>query len=176
MGNSIDNHELPDRKPWLPKEILPMHMIMLPLVVQNPKLHACIRGLAMHLLQEQYCNISYFFRSLDDGDIAYLMHRFRTAEHEQINPSPDETFPAVQEMTLLTFLLARAEGQTEMTPDYLKVALPNLGTLIRVEDMVRKDKLKVDRKNYSLTDTNKPVVLNKTVVQLLQLFRDQEDN
>lgn len=176
MGNAIDNHELPESKPWMPKGNTPMSIIMLPLVVQNPNLHSSIRGLAMHLLQEQYCNISYFFRSLDDGDIAYLLHRFRTAEHEQANPAVNETFPAVQEMTLLTFLLARAEGQTDMTPEYLKVALPNLGTLIRVEDMVRKDKLKVDRKNYSLTDTNKPVVLNKTVVELLAMFRDNEES
>lgn len=175
MHDLTENADLPDKKPWLPKGDLMIHMIMLPVVVQNTKLHSSIRGLAMHLMQCEYCNIGYFFRSLNESDIAYLLHRFKIAEHEQMNASENDTFPAVQEMTLLTFLLGRAEGQTDMTPDYLKVGLSSLGTLIRVEDMVRKGKLKVNRMNYSLTDINKPVVLNKTVVELLAMFRDQED-
>ena len=174
MHNLTDAHELPPDRPWLPKEQLNMTIILLPLVIQNNKLHSSIRGLALHLMQVPYCNIGYFFKSLDDKDVAYLLHRYKTSEQEQINPSKDETFPAVQEMTLLTFLLGRAEGQTDLTPEYLKVALSSLGTLIRVEDMVRSGKLKVNRLNYSLTDINKPVVLNKTVVELMQIFRDQE--
>lgn len=174
MNNSVENHEIPPDKPWLPTGDIKLSIIALPMVIHNRNLHNSIRGLALHLMQCEYCNIGFFFRSLTDSDVAYLLHRFKTAEYEQMNADQEDNFPAIQEMTLLTFILGRAEGQTEMTPDYLVTALPSLGTLIRVEDMVRKGNIKVEYKNYSLTNINKPIVLNKTIVELLQMFREQE--
>lgn len=172
MHNSIDNHELPDKKPWLPTGNLGMKIINLPLVIQNTNLHNCIRGLALHLLQCQYCNIGYFFKSLTQSDVDYLTHTWIVSQCETQDDRATDT-SATQVMILLTLLLGRAEGKTDIDPKYITKALPNLGTLIQIEDMVRQKKLKVNYQNYSLTDVNKVVVLGKTAVELAQMFKQQ---
>lgn len=171
--NAIDNHELPNRKPWLPDGSIQMKVIMLPLVIQNPNLHDSIRGLALHLLQNQYCNIGYFFKALKDSDVNYLLHTWMVSQHETKGDRQGDT-SATQVMILLSLLLGRAEGQTDIDPKYITEALPYLGTLIQVEDMVRQKKLKVKYLNYSLTDVNKVVVLGKTAVELQKMFREQD--
>lgn len=173
--DAVDNHELPDGKPWLPKEPLNLKMIMLPLVIQNQHLHPCVRGLALHLMQNQYCNIGFFFRSLSDSEIEYLKHTFKVAECERVDEAAEQPMPAMQTIILLAFLLGRAEGQTDMQPDYIREAVKNLGSLIFIEDMVRKDKLKVDRMGYSLTDVNRKVVLDKTVKEMQKLYKEQDE-
>lgn len=167
--DAVDNHELPDKKPWMPTGEIKMTTIELPKVIKNPQLHACVRGLALHLTQVEYCNIGYFFKSLSNSDIEYLLHRFNISENES-KEDREVVMSATQEMILLTLLLGKAEGQTDISPDYLQEAMPNLGTLLTVEEMVRDKKLVVNYKNYSLTDTKKPVILGKTMLELKTMF------
>jgi len=172
--NEILNGEFDD-KPWLPKVPLNMTTINLILVIKNEKLHPSIRGLALHLTQVEYCNIGYFFKSLSNSDISYLLHRFNISENEG-KEDREIVMSATQEMILLTLLLGKSEGQTDITPDFLKDAMPNLGTLLTIEDMVRDKKLKVNYLNYSLTDVKKPVILGKTMVELKKMFNGDKGN
>jgi hypothetical protein len=179
MHNNTENADLPDHKPWLPTDStwLSLKAIQLPLVVQNQSLHACIRGLALHLMECTYCNIGFYFKSLGTDEIQYLLHTFKQHELE-LQQEPDEAgsrpMVATQTMTLLCFLLGRAEGETFTSPEFIREALPTLGTLIRIEDMHRKDKLKVNHKNYSLFVTDRPVVINKTIKELDKMFKEQD--
>lgn len=179
MNNSTENADLPDHKPWLPTDTtwLPLKAIQLPLVIQNESLHACIRGLALHLMECTYCNIGFYFKSLGNDEVSYLLHTFKQHKLE-CQQDPDDTgsrpLVSTQTMTLLCFLLGRAEGETFTTPEFIRECLPTLGTLIRIEDMHRKDKLKVNYKNYSLFVTDQPVVINKTIKELDLMFKEQD--
>ncbi len=179
MHNEIMNADLPDKKPWLIHDLVPpMMTIQLPLVINNPRLLNSIRGLALHLMQVQYCNIGYFFKSLHTKDIENLRQLVKRHEQEvnsDSNYSGNTTNLATQELILLCFLLGRAEGETETSPEFISKALPMLVTLIYVEEMVRKDGLKVNYRHYSLTDCTKPLVINKTILELQKMFKDRNE-
>lgn len=183
MTNAVENGDIPDgdrskhpdftTRPWLPNQLIEMSCIQLGLVISNTKLPPFIRAVAMHLVTAQYFNIGYFFKSLKDTDVKYLCAMLDQAEAEQ--QSKLMNCPTTQQLILLAFLLGRAEGETETSPEYIASALPNLKTLILIEKKAREGSLKVLYNNYSLTDVNKIVILNKTIQQLGRIFNEDEN-
>lgn len=151
-----------------------MNSLDLPLIAATNSLHPCIRGLTLHLLTDKkpYCNIGFFFKSLSDTDIDYLLDLYEQSECEFAGASEDDSFNALKTVTLLAYLLGRAEGETDMQPLYAKVAVPLLGTLLRVEHFIRKSNKSSNRMNYSLSTYDRIIVDNKTAEEMQEYFRD----
>ena len=161
-------------KPWLPSGNIQMSMLDLPTVALHATLHPCIRGLALHLLTNDspYCNIGFFFKSLGDTEIDYLLDRYNAHEDEHPDSEAAHDFQATKELTLLTYLLGRAEGETDLMPEYIREALPMLGTLLKVEHYARKHGSKVNRMNYSLTTCNRIIVNSETAAEMQEYFKN----
>ena len=161
-------------KPWLPSGNIQMSMLDLPTVALHATLRPCIRGLALHLMTNDspYCNIGFFFKSLGDTEIDYLLDRYNAHEDEHPDSEAAHDFQATKELTLLTYLLGRAEGETDLTPEYIREALPMLGTLLKVEHYARKHGSKVNRMNYSLTTCNRIIVNSATAAEMQEYFKN----
>ena len=161
-------------KPWLPSGNIQMSMLDLPTVALHATLRPCIRGLALHLMTNDspYCNIGFFFKSLGDTEIDYLLDRYNAHEDEHPDSEAAHDFQATKELTLLTYLLGRAEGETDLTPEYIREALPMLGTLLKVEHYARKHGSKVNRMNYSLTTCNRTIVNSATAAEMQEYFKN----
>lgn len=161
-------------KPWLPSGNIQMSMLDLPTVALHVTLRPCIRGLALHLMTNDspYCNIGFFFKSLGDTEIDYLLDRYNAHEDEHPDSEAAHDFQATKELTLLTYLLGRAEGETDLTPEYIREALPMLGTLLKVEHYARKHGSKVNRMNYSLTTCNRIIVNSETAAEMQEYFKN----
>lgn len=167
-------HEPSSDKPWLPSGKIQMSMLDLPTVNLCATLHLCIRGLALHLMTNAspYCNIGFFFKSLGDAEVDYLLDRYNKHEEEHPDFEPEHDFQATKELTLLTYLLGRAEGETDLTPEYIREALPMLGTLLKVEHYARKHGSQVNRMNYSLTTCNRIIVNSATAAEMQEYFKN----
>jgi hypothetical protein len=169
--------DLPSDKPWLPTGDIQMNSLNLSSIALSAKVQPCIRGLALHLMtcDSPYCNIGFFFKSLPDIDLLYLLELCSTADQQPQYATEEEISlhqAALQEMTLLAFLLGRAEGETDMNPEYMKDAFPALCTLIKVEHYCRGNASVVNRMNYSLTTCDRIILDSKTALEMQEYFRE----
>lgn len=167
--------------PYLPDGPLPMTCVHLPTVVMTNSLHPAIRGLAFNLTQKEYMNIGVFFKSLTDEEVEYFIKQFKLADVEYSEMKEEgrefdlKKMPATNQVALLCLLLGRCEGFTEIDYQVVLQAIPNVTTILFIEKMHRQKKLKANRINYSLSNSTKPVVLDKNIEQLKKLYKDQEN-
>lgn len=166
--------------PWGPEKLPPMAILNLEAVVSSKDLHPAIRGLAYSLMQNLYLNIGFFFRSLDDKDIKHFLDLFNQASEEYNTilenqlPLDLRQMPATSQVSTLCFLLARAEGDCELTSEVLHNAINVTCTLFFLENLARSKKLQVKRSNYSLGKHNYPIIIGKSLADLKRMKDEGE--
>jgi len=162
--------------PFQPDNLPNFPILNLASVIASPHLMPAIRGLALHLAQKQYLSIGFFFKTLSDTDLALLDAALEKSEDEFVHMRSEglevnlAAMPFTQQISVLCFLLARAEGYPDLDAKVLATAVPNLISLLFIERMHRAGKIIINRTNYSLFDNKKQIVKDKNLEQMKELY------
>lgn len=141
-----------------------MRVVNIEKVLQTKNLPSWIYKAAFELKVGGYLPTGEFFEKVDDVEIMQMRDFAKSINTEnfiQFELETSESEENLQHLSLLCFLLALGEGETEITPELLTEMLPFLFLLIAIEWMYREGEVEVIRENYSLLDGQKPVVKEK---------------
>ena len=162
--------------PFQPDKLPAFPILQLSSIIANTQFMPAIRGLALHLAQKEYLNVGLFFKTLSDLDVAFLDKAMQKSEDEFVYMRSEgldinlSAMPYTQQISVLCFLLARAEGYPDLNPEVLAQAVPNLVSLLFIEEMYRAGRIKINRLNYSLFDNKKQIVTDKNLEQMKEMY------
>lgn len=162
--------------PFQPDKLPAFPMLQLSSIVANTQFMPAIRGLALHLTQREYLNVGLFFKTLSDLDIKFLDDAMQKSEDEFVYMRTENlpinlaVMPFTQQVAVLCYLLARAEGYPDLNASVLAQAVPNLVSLLFIEEMHRAGRIKINRLNYSLFDNKKQIVIDKNLEQMKEMY------
>lgn len=145
----------PDKQPWFPSGPPKMLALNLQAIVNEISVHGVIRAIAADLiLNTQYKSIGSIFYAMNNLAIADLFTMQQTFEEDfaeyLANTSGIQNYN-IRNLSLLTMLLARAEGLSEISAETMRVGLPRLVELIQKESKHRKGIIKsVDYTKYDI--------------------------
>lgn len=163
--------------PFQPDNLPNFPILNLASIIASPHIMPAVRGLALHLAQKEYLSIGLFFKTLSAADLAMLDKAMERSEDEFVYIRSEglevnlAIMPFTQQISLLCFLLARAEGYPDLEPTVLAEAVPNLVSLLFIENMHRAGKVQINRMHYSLFDNKKEIVKNKNLEQMKALYQ-----
>jgi len=150
--------QTPDREPWRTDIDFKFKLLNLNEIIDDPTIHISVRQLAAQLVSDYNEGIFYrstgsFFYGLSNyllADLFTLQSGFDEEYLEWISNPTDKTSYNLRNLTTLALLLARAEGQTEITAEVLQLTLPWLCSLIRYVSKKRKEGKEMNYKEIGI--------------------------
>lgn len=153
--------EKSDETPWFLRNLPKMETLNLNEIMNDPTIYLGTRNLAATLISSYNQDVFYratgaFFHGLPNYMLADLFDMQQNFDEEYLewisNKSLEKQYK-LKNLTCLAFMLARAEGMTEMTTDVLREAFPQLCKLIRENSKARKEGKQVDYTKMSVLST-----------------------
>jgi hypothetical protein len=136
----------PDKEPWFNSNKPKMLALNLNAIVNEVSVHGIIRAIAADLvLNTQYKStgaIFYAMNNLGIADLYSMQQDFDEEFSEYLANTGGIQNYNIRNLSLLTMLLARASGITEISADVVREGLPRLVELIQHESKYRKGVLK----------------------------------
>lgn len=153
--------QTPEREPWNTGHDFKFQLLNINQIVDDPTIHMAIRNLAATLIENYSRGIYYrstgaFFWGLPNymlADLFSMQQGFKEEYLEWISNTSLKKQYNLKNLTCLAFLLARAEGMTEMNTEVLKEVLPQLCKLIQQDSTARKQGKTVDHVRMSVLES-----------------------
>lgn len=141
-----------------------MKILSVEKVLSTKGLPSWVYKAAFELKVGGYLPTGEFFEKLDDVELHHMREcakNISTKDFFSFETMSREAEENLEFLSLLCFILAIGEGETEVTPDMLSSLLESLFIYISIEYMYRQKEIDVIRENYSLIDGDKSVIKAK---------------
>lgn len=141
-----------------------MFVVDLHKIVAMTELPTYLTKAAQLILLNSYMTTGEYFYLLDDVEVYELcnaVNNIKSKDYKSFGVATEQQSHDLRNISLLCFLLATGEGEIGFNHDLLPMLLHNLSLLSVVEDLKRKGSIDVNYLNYSLFNTNRPVILKK---------------
>lgn len=141
-----------------------MKILSVERILSTKGLPSWVYKAAFELKVGGYLPTGEFFEKLDDVELYHMREcakNVSTKDFFSFETMSREAEENLEFLSLLCFILAIGEGETEVTPEMLSSLLESLFIYIGIEYMYRQKEIDVIRENYSLIDGDKSVIKAK---------------